>query len=344
MIQNIAQPWLLARFVLGVSEALLAIAVLVVALSVLGKGEATRSSEAHLQSEKRVELVSTLFSLAAIFAWLDLFLAALSGDRLAGSIRGAMCAWGVLHSSPWGFRSLAMALLAALVASVWRAVHAVDLTQEEPTLTRTKMLLACFVAPFFLASFATSTMFALALDFRVVASCCSISLGADRATELGAHGGGESLPMIAFVAAGLLASLFAIVSTSKRASVVWSGTIASLASIVASVFAVPAIVGYVAPHAYETPLHQCPFCLLRVDESGGVGWPLALALALALASSLGVMTTLWMRPRVREPGVLVAVHQRYARGMALGWLCVVLVALYPVARFAWITGGASLFG
>ena len=75
-----------------------------------------------------------------------------------------------------------------------------------------------------------------------------------------------------------------------------------------------------------------------------MGWPLALSLALALASSLGVMTTLWMRPRVQEPHVLVTVHQRYARGMALGWLCVVLVALYPVARFAWITGGASLFG
>jgi hypothetical protein len=343
-MQNLAQPWLFARFVLGVSEASLAIAVLVVALRMLARTEEKRSSEAHLQSEKHVELVSTLFSLAALFAWVDLFLAALSGDRLAGSIRGAMCAWGVLHSSPWGFRSLVMALIAALVASVWRAVHAVDLTQQEPRLTRTKMLLACFVAPFFLASFGASTMFAMALDFRVVASCCSTSLGADRATELGAHGGGEALPMIAFVAAGLLASLFAIVSTSKRASVVWMSSVASLASIVAAVFAMPAIVGYVAPHAYETPLHQCPFCLLRVEESGGVGWPLALALALALASSLGVMTTLAMRGRVPEPGVLKAVHQRYARGMALGWLLAVIVALYPVARFAWLTGGAPLFG
>ena len=119
MIQNLAQPWLFARFVLGASEAVLALGVLFVALRMLAAGGGgARSSEAHLRSEKQVELVSTLFSLAALFAWADLFLAALSGDRLAGSIRGAMCAWGVLHSTPWGFRSLEMAFVAALVLSL----------------------------------------------------------------------------------------------------------------------------------------------------------------------------------------------------------------------------------
>jgi hypothetical protein len=47
---------------------------------------------------------------------------------------------------------------------------------------------------------------------------------------------------------------------------------------------------------------------------------------------------------VPEPALVVPLRRRFANTAALAWLAAVLFAIYPVARFAWITGGASLFG
>lgn len=346
MIENLVRPWLLARVVVGLSAATLAIFAMVTAARALGRDEAREGSSARLELDKRVELVSTLFSLAGAFAWLDLFLAVAGADRLAGSLRGAMCAYGVLVSSPWGLRALLLAVSSALASSVWRALHAADLTQREGVLTRPKLAGAFFVGPLFLGSFFAATRFALDLDFRVVASCCSTGFGPRAASVLGRDGGAEPEAMVALVAFGLLAALLAACAGWARrpgAAALLAGG-ASAAALAAGVAAVPAIVGYVAPHAYETPVHQCPFCLLRVEESGGVGWPLYAALALALASSLGLATSALVGQRVSEPELVAPLRRRFARTSSLAWLTAVLVAVYPVARFAWITGGASLFG
>lgn len=354
MIENLARPWLLGRFVLGATEAALALVALVVAAQALQFAAATRTSastraarhaERALILEKRIELVSTLFALAAGFAWLDLFLAVLGADRLAGSIRGAMCAYGVLNASPWGFRSLALALIAALSATAWRAVHAADLTQREDRLGSLKLRLAFFVAPLVIASFVGSTAFALDLDFRVVASCCSTGASASAGAVLGREGSAETAAMFGLVAFGLVAAVAASTARFGAARIAMPATWVSIAaSMLAAIAAAPAIVGYVAPHAYETPLHQCPFCLLRVEESGGVGWPLYVALAVALSSALSLVATEAVRGRAVEQDGLDALRRRYALATSVGWLAAVVAALYPVVRYLAVTGGAPLFG
>ncbi|MFO0713473.1 MAG: hypothetical protein U0353_26720 [Sandaracinus sp.] len=346
MIENLFRPWLLARVVVGLSAAALAIAAMVVASRALLRDDVRATSASRLALDKQIELVSTLFSLAGAFAWLDLLLAVSGADRLAGSLRGAMCAYGVLASSAWGFRALVLAILSALAASSWRALHAIDLTQREGVLTRAKLVGAFFVGPLVVASFVASTRFALDLDFRVIASCCSTGFGPRAASVLGRDGGAEPQAMLALVILGVLAAALALVSTrvrNERSAAIVAG-LASLASLGAAIASVPAIVGYVAPHAYETPVHQCPFCLLRVEESGGIGWPLYAALALALGSSLALGISAIASSRVPEPALAIALRRRFARSAAVGWLVAVAVAIYPVARFAWISGGASLFG
>lgn len=346
MIENLFRPWLLARVLVGVSASVLAVVAMLVAARALGRDERRVASSERLALDKRIELVSTLFSLAAAFTWLDLLLAVSGADRLAGSLRGAMCAYGVLASSPWGFRALALAILAALAASSWRALHAVDLTQREGVLTRAKLVGAFFVGPLVVSSFAASTRFALDLDFRVVASCCSTGFGPRAASVLGREGGAEPGAMLLLVALGLLAAVLALVSvrvTRERVAVALAG-LASVSAIGAGLAAVPAIIGYVAPHAYETPVHQCPFCLLRVEESGGIGWPLYAALGLALGASVALGTSALASRRVPEPALAVPLRHRFARTAATAWILALGVAVYPIARFAWVTGGASLFG
>jgi hypothetical protein len=346
VIENLFRPWLLARVIVGLSASVLAIVAMVTAARALARDDAKASSAARLELDKRIELVSTLFSLAGAFAWLDLLLAVAGADRLAGSLRGAMCAYGVLASSAWGFRALLLAVLSALAASAWRALHAADLTQREGVLTRSKLVGAVFVGPLVVGSFFASSRFALDLDFRVVASCCSTGFGPRAASILGREGDAELVAMIALVGLGLLSAALAWASTRlrrERTAALLAGG-ASLSALAAAVAAVPAIVGYVAPHAYETPVHQCPFCLLRVEESGGIGWPLYAALALALGSSLALGTSALVARRVPEPGLVLPLWHRFATTSALAWLAAILFAIYPVARFAWITGGASLFG
>ncbi len=345
MIENLARPWLLARVLVGVSIAGLALAAMLVALRVLARDPRHQTSATRLWEDKRIELVSTLFSLAGAFAWLDLLLAVLGADRLAGSLRGAMCAYGVLDASPWGFRSLVLAVFAALAASLWRALHAIDLTQREATLTRAKLIAAFFVGPILLGSCFASTRFALALDFRVVATCCSTGFGPGEVSVLGREGEAEEGAMIALVLFGALSALLALLSTRarERAADLLAGA-ASLSAVLAAFAAVPAIVGYVAPYAYETPIHQCPFCLLRVEESGGIGWPLYVALALALGASLSLGVSALTSSRLLEPAAALPLRRRFARLAALAWALAIASAIYPIARFAWVTGGASLFG
>jgi hypothetical protein len=347
VIENLFRPWLLGRVVLGATASVIAIVALVVAARALFREPAsTRRAELALAEEKRIELVSTLFSLAGAFAWLDLLLAVSGADRLAGSIRGAMCAYGVLHASPWGFRGLGLAAFAALAASGWRALHAVDLTQREASLTRAKLGAAFFVAPLVVSSFAASTAFALDLDFRVVASCCSTGFGPSVESVSGRGGEPETGAMIAMLALGATAALLALGSL-RAARRAWADALsvgAGLASFGAALAAVPAIVGYVAPHAYETPVHQCPFCLLRAEESGGVGWPLYGALALALSSALSLTIAALASRRTGDPAAAQPLRRRLARTAAASWLVALGAAVYPIARFAWVSGGASLFG
>lgn len=346
MIENLLRPWLVSRVIVGLSASMLAIAAMVVAARALSRDPARTGPVTRLADEKRIELVSTLFSLAGAFAWLDLLLAVTGADRLAGSLRGAMCAYGVLDASPWGFRALVLAIVSALASSSWRALHAVDLTQREGALTRGKLTGAFFVGPLVLASFAASTRFALDLDFRVIASCCSTGFGPAAASIFGRDGDAEPGAMVALVVLGALAAVLALVSThraiERRAELV--AALASLCAIGAAIVSVPAIVGYVAPHAYETPVHQCPFCLLRVEESGGIGWPLYVSLAVALGASLALGVSALSSRRVPEPLLTLPIRRRFAHTAALAWLITIGVAVYPIARFAWITDGASLFG
>lgn len=345
MIENLLRPWLVARVIVGLSASVLAIAAMVVAARALSRDPARVGPVTRLHDEKRIELVSTLFSLAGAFAWLDLLLAVTGADRLAGSLRGAMCAYGVLDASPWGFRALVLAIVAALAASSWRALHAVDLTQREGALTRGKLTGAFFVGPLVLASFAASTRFALDLDFRVIASCCSTGFGPRASAILGREGDAEPGAMLAMIVLGALAAILAIASTRRGARAAeLLAVLASVCAIGAAIASVPAIIGYVAPHAYETPVHQCPFCLLRVEESGGIGWPLYVALATALGASLALGVSALSSRRVPEPALAWPLRRRFAVTAATAWLVTILVALYPIARFAWISHGASLFG
>lgn len=342
MLSNLFRPWLLARFSAGLTAAALVLVGLAIAWKVLRHFRIARTSEGQLALERRAELVASLVEVALGATVIGLALAMIGADRMTASIRGAMCAWGVLDVSPWGFRSLVISTIAALACALWIAVHRLDLRLRRPALTRAKFAALFGIAPLVLADIAASTAYALELDLRVVASCCSTGLDAARtAASSGALGGPRELAAASFVigaAAAIALAIFARRRPSARAALS-----VGVASLVAGASALPAVVWWVAPHVYETPTHLCPFCLLHGDALG-IGWVLFAAIFAATALGLSAGLTGALERASGEPDTARAMEGRLAGATAIAWAIALAVALAPVARWTIVSGGASLFG
>ncbi len=343
MLGNLLRPWLLARLVTSGTGAVLAVVVVVLAVRLLRAPALARSSEGQLLLDRRAELIGTLTAVAAWCAIGSLAVAVVGADRMHGSLRGAMCAYGVLEATSYGFRSLFVALAAALGASAWLALHRAGLALKRPVLTQLELFCAAALAPLFAADFVLSTAHALALDFREVASCCSSGLEATR--EVLGHDGGPRMAFVAsFFGFGALALIAAIVQLRKSSD--HGARAVALFSALSLVAAPLAIVTWVAPHAYGTPNHLCPFCLLHGDEALGIGWLLYVALFVAVSRGLAVGITRFVRRAATDPEanaeVLDVLGARLARGAAIAWLVALVLAAAPWALFT-MQSGASLF-
>lgn len=345
MLGNLLRPWLLARLMTSGTGAVLAVVVVVLAVRLLRAPALARSSEGQLHLDRRAELIGTLTAVAAWSAVASLAIAVIGADRMHGSLRGAMCAYGVLEATDYGFRSLFVALAAALGASAWLALHRAELTLKRPVLTQLKLLSAAALAPLFVGDFVLSSAHALALDFREVASCCSSGL--ETAREVLGHDGGPRLVfVIAFFGFGLAAMTCALMQL--RTATALGTRMVALFSGLALLAAPLAIVTWIAPHAYGTPNHLCPFCLLHGDEAMGIGWPLYIGLFVAVSRGLAVGITRFVQRAATNPeadaSALDALGTKLARGTAIAWLVTLVLAAAPWALFTLESGGASLFG
>jgi hypothetical protein len=99
----------------------------------------------------------------------------------------------------------------------------------------------------------------------------------------------------------------------------------------------------VAPYAYETPHHLCPFCLLRGDVLG-LGWPLYASLFAALALGLALAVVEALRHRSGEPDEVSAMERGLARWASVAWASALVLGVAPVARYLVLSHGVPLFG
>ncbi len=341
MLTNLFRPWILARLLSGTAVAALCVFAVVIAWRVLTRWRIGATSEGQLALERRAELVAAVVQVALVTAVIDLGLTVLAADRLTHSIRGAMCAWGVFDASRWGFAALGTSALAAAACALWVVLHRLDIRLEKPVLTRKKYFALFAVAPLVWLDLGVTLAWALDLDMQVVASCCSVGLDDALGNGASAAGGPRELAASIALAAGIFASLSAFWAWRRPSRLASIAT--ATGSLIALAAAFPAVLWYVAPHVYETPHHLCPFCLLHADV-GGIGWPLFGALFGAAICGLAVGLVEAFRGASGEPGTVSAMERRLSGWAAALWLATLLIASAPVLRYAWITGGASLFG
>lgn len=341
MITNLLRPWILARLLSGGAVLALCAFGAWVAWRVLKHWRVGATSEGQLALERRAELVAAVVQVALVVAVTNLALTVLAADRLTHSIRGAMCAFGVFDASPFGFPALAATALGAAGCAFWVVLHRLDLATLRPTLTRRKFLGLFVLLPLLAFDLFATTRWALDLDMRVVASCCS--LGLDDALGAGGAAGGGPHVLSGWLALGAGLSAAGASLYAWRRPGRFAAWLAAGLSAVAAAAALPAILWVVAPHAYETPHHLCPFCLLHADV-WGLGWPLFGALFTAAVCGTAVGLVESQRRASGEPEAAFALERRLGGWAAASWVLALVLAALPVVRYAWVTGGASLFG
>jgi hypothetical protein len=339
---NLLHPLLLLRAIAALAAAALALHGVRVAAQVLRRWRVGSTSEGQLALERRAELGATLVAGTFLATGAGLVLSVLAADRLAPSIRGAMCAYGVLDATPYGFLSLGTSALAAVGCGLWLTLHRLDLATPLTRLTRRKFVALLALAPLVLADGAAQLAHIGALDLGVVASCCSSSLDAVAPATAGHVAAGPRELAGVVAATSALAAIGAALGARRRPHGALALAAAGL-SLVAAAAAAPAVLWWVAPHAYESPHHLCPFCLLRSDALG-LGWPLfaALFFGLLCGAALGLVAT--QRAASGAPAEADALARRLAGRAALAWTVALALGLAPIARYWLVTGGASLFG
>jgi hypothetical protein len=340
---NLLEPWILLRLAAGAVATALFVYAARTSLRVVRSFDLARSTEGQLALERQAELSSTCIRVATVVQIALLALTMLTGDRLASSLRGAMCGYGVFHATPWGFRALCVTATTALAAGVLSELHALDARVRTFDLARPLAYATLAIAPLAVLDLAFSATFVLKLDLSVVASCCSVQLDAvpqSAGNPIGLGATARSLAtfgsLLAVPASALLALRASRRPDSRRLLT------ATLASLVALPFALAACVLEVAPYAFELPQHVCPFCLLRPSVLG-LGYPLFGAVLLATISSLGTaIGALLARTQPARDALSGFARERLHRE-ALAWLIVLVLGIAPVARYALVTGGLSLF-
>lgn len=342
MITNFLNYWILARIVEALAVALLCLVGTVTGLRVAVRWRWGESSEEQLALERRAELVATVMQVALILKMLGLGLSVFVADHLVGSIRGAMCAFGVLASTKTGYYGLLATFLSAVVCFLWVILHRLDLLLEAPVLTRRKFRLLLLVAPVVLCDFGLVVAFAYELDFSVIASCCSVWLDDNVvSTEAAAF-------LMSPMAAGLLGCFgaFSAVAAAaaawrwpQRATALTAGAISALAPVAALL----AILWVVAPHVLGTPQHPCPFCLFHA-QGDWIGWPLFSAIFVGSVTGMGIGVVELNRGVIADSTPARAMQRTLARWSVLAWTCALIVGVLPVAGYLLKSGGVSVFG
>lgn len=332
-----AQGWILSRVLAALFASVLVLYGARTALRLLRSWRVGATNEGQLLLQRQAELVATLVAAGLGLTLLGVVITLVGADHQSHTIQGAMCAYGVFSGTEAGFLSVGLSFGAALSCAVWLIFHRFELRLRAPTLTRAKFLALFGLVPLVLADGLVFLRFASRLDLSASATCCSASLGGGGVGGFsGESGGGETL-FAAFLALALTTSLLLLVGVKRR----WAHYAALLSGGGGLVFGILATMRYVAPHAYETPHHTCPFCLLHGDYAP-FGWALLLAFFVGVALSTSSALLAFLERNTNEAALTLSARRTLARQGAATWVAATLLAAAPVLRYLLLTGTTLL--
>lgn len=308
------------------------------ALQVVRHWDITSGSERQLELERRTYLIATLVTWSFAAAAISLLLFVYNAEQMATQFVGAMCATGVLNAHPFGWPTLFLKILIFFTGAAWLMLNRLDNQAPDYPLIRVKYWILLGLLPLVALEAGVQLRYFLGLDPDVITSCCG--------SLFTAEGAGVAATVSALEPAWSLAAMYGLglivlglgLVHGWRACSGASGVGFALASTLAFVAALAAIVSCVALYVYEHPHHHCPFCILKGGH-GFIGYWLYAPLFTATALSIGVgLISGWGR----IPSLAAAV---LADGRRFTTLALALFALfYGVASYAILTSNLTMEG
>jgi hypothetical protein len=337
---TLLEPWVLIRlFAAAVATFLFAYGAAVGA-RVLKYAHVESATEGRLAIERHFELAATLVRVGAVLQIFSTLISIVAADRLSGSLRGAMCGYGVFAQNRWGWPAVGVGVTTSLAAGVVLQVFSLDRRVRGLDLMRALAVAAIALAPLVALDFALSFAWLAKLDLSAIASCCSTTLDAARREGTAFWQGPRALSAWGALAGVPIAVGVALVARQRPArGVVGLSGVATLALLP---LAIGAVVLEVAPHVYDVPEHLCPFCLFKADAYF-IGYPLFGTIYLAAAWGIGaaVAAALATGANAREAFPAFA-RSRLAR-QAFAWTLALGIGAAPVLLHTLVSPGASLF-
>ncbi len=341
-VAHLANPWILARITLGLLATALSLVAAVSAARIFVRYRSTGApDERTLELERQSELLGTVLSVAFTLEIFAAVFTVVASDRLAGSIRGAMCAFGVFGSNRWGARALAASIGASAACAAWLGTRSVDVRLRRGSLVRSLAGLALVVTGFVLADAWSSVKYFFGLDLDVVATCCSVFVDTARVGgEVGRETRARFLEL-AIAGTTALAAVTAGIMLARRASPA-RGIASAVLGVGGAALAMRVATDVIAPYVYETPNHRCPYCLLHASAAPA-GPALLAGIALAFLTGVAALAVL---PHLRRAGARAAaldVLERLGRWQVVAWVVVLIAGAWPILRYGLETGTFQLF-
>lgn len=284
-------------------------------IQILRRWDIASGSELQLGLERRTYLISTIMSYALGFQLLSLFLFIYTADRLATLFSGAMCAAGTLNVNAWGYPTLLLKIVNALMAGTWLIVNSTDNSAVDYPLIRKKYALLLPLTLLLCAEAVFQTAYFLGLSPDIITSCCGTLFSAASAES-------SSILTISWTtAAAAFYSLSALAVVSGlgvylRGKGIWLFSLSSAGLFIASSVA---LIVYISPYIYELPTHHCPFCILHV-EYYFVGYVLYIAYLAGGITGIGagVISVFSGIPSLRE--TLPRISKELALVSLIAWI------------------------
>jgi hypothetical protein len=254
------------------------------AVRILRGWDLASGSEVQLALERRTYPVSTAMSYACAFQVVSLFLFVYTADDLAPLFVGAMCAAGTLYANAYGYPTLLLKVVGAILAGAWLIVNYADNRGRDYPLIRLKYGFLLVLTPVILLETAAQAAYFGGLKADVITSCCGSlfsSASSGVASELAALPSGPT--RIAFYTT--VAALVVAGGWFRRRAA--GGYVVSGLSVLAFVVSIAAIISFISLYVYELPTHHCPFCILQ-REYHFIGYPMYALLFIGVITGLGL--------------------------------------------------------
>jgi len=305
------------------------------AIRILRHWDLASGSELQLGLERRTYLVSTVMGYACAFQVVSLFLFIYTADDLAPLFVGAMCAVGTLFVNPFGYPTLLLKVVGAVMAGAWLIVNHADNCGRDYPLIRQKYAFLLVLTPVVLGETATQGAYFAGLKADVITSCCGSlfsSRGPGVASEL------ASLPILPAKVAfyGVVAALLTAGAWFCRRAT--GGYLVAGLSLLAFATSIAALISFISLYIYELPTHHCPFCILQ-REYNFIGYPLYGMLFGGAIAGLGLGLLCRWGGTVSLRSVMPSLKRRLALGAMMCFGVYAAISIYVMLATPFRLGG-----